>query len=143
MKYLSHALLVYVMIGATAVTAGGLAPAVMEPAIVIEETASSSGGIVIPLLLLALVVAVASGSSGGGGGAALSDARLKTDIVRVGSTVHGLPLYQFGYRGGSGRFEGVMAQDVARVMPDAIIAMPAGYMAVDYAKLGLKMRRID
>jgi Chaperone of endosialidase len=43
-----------------------------------------------------------------------SDVRLKTDIEQVGTTVYGLPLYQFGYKTGAERFEGVMAQDVLR-----------------------------
>jgi hypothetical protein len=42
-----------------------------------------------------------------------SDMRLKTDICKVGTTVYGLPLYHFRYKGQETVYEGVMAQDVA------------------------------
>src|SRR6476660_3052141 len=53
-----------------------------------------------------------------GGEAITSDLRLKEDIVRIGRTRHGLPLYRFRYKGGSDSFAGVMAQDVLGVMPE-------------------------
>lgn len=73
---------------------------------------------------------------------AVSDARLKTDIEVAGTTAHALPLYRFRYKGGAERFEGVMAQDVLRVMPDAVVTGDDGFYRVDYAKLGIQMKRI-
>nr|WP_257786738.1 tail fiber domain-containing protein [Sulfitobacter alexandrii] len=87
------------------------------------------------------MIVLSSGNNGGGGGA-VSDARLKTDIKPVGMTSMGLPLYQYRYVGGQQTFEGVMAQDVAKVMPEAIIPIGFGYMAVDYDMLGLEMRAV-
>jgi hypothetical protein len=49
-----------------------------------------------------------------------SDSRLKTDIRQVGTTAHDLPLYTFRYIGDDGHYEGVMAQDVLKVMPEAV-----------------------
>ncbi len=72
-------------------------------------------------------------------GGDLSDVRLKTDIERVGTTVYGLPLYRFRYESGRERFEGVMAQDVLQVMPDAVMVGEDGYYRVKYAQLGIKM----
>lgn len=72
-----------------------------------------------------------------------SDIRLKEDIVPAGVAGNGLPLYSFRYRGQQGRYEGVMAQDVLQVWPDAVTSGPDGYYRVDYAKLGLKLRRIQ
>lgn len=120
--------------------AGGVTEPVMEPEVVAAATSSSAGGVVVPLLLL-LVVAAAL-SAGGGEPPPLSDARLKTDVVRVGTTHLGLPLYHFRYIGDEAVYEGVMAQDVAVMHPNAVRTLPLGYLAVDYAKLGLKMRRI-
>lgn len=71
----------------------------------------------------------------------ISDVRLKTDIEQVGTTVYGLPLYHFRYKTGTDRFEGVMAQDVLEVMPDAVAVGADGYYRVKYAQLGIKMTR--
>ena len=69
----------------------------------------------------------------------LSDARLKTDIEQVGTTVYGLPLYHFRYKTGTERFEGVMAQDILEVMPDAVVVGEDGYYRVKYGQLGIRM----
>ena len=71
-----------------------------------------------------------------------SDIRLKTDVVKVGTTIHALPLYQFSYVTGEGRYEGVMAQDVLEIMPEAVTTGEDGYYRVNYSKLGIKMRRV-
>ena len=69
--------------------------------------------------------------------------RLKTDIHEVGTTAHNLPLYTFRYIGKDGQYEGVMAQDVLKVMPRAVIVGEDGYYRVDYNMLGIEMRRLD
>jgi hypothetical protein len=70
-----------------------------------------------------------------------SDRRLKENIELVGRDERTmLPLYEFEYKGGSGRrFLGVMAQDVAESHPDMVFTMPDGFMAVNYAGLGIEM----
>lgn len=74
---------------------------------------------------------------------AISDRRLKTDIATVGTTVLGLPLYRFRYRGESDVYLGVMAQDVLEVMPDAVVVGPDGFYRVDYGRLGLAFKRLQ
>jgi hypothetical protein len=66
-----------------------------------------------------------------------SDRRLKRDIVRVGTTpVLGLPLYAFSYVWDRGkRVIGVMADEVARVRPWAVVDHPSGFKAVDYGQI--------
>jgi hypothetical protein len=66
-------------------------------------------------------------------GAAFSDRRLKTDIEKIGDTDSGFPLYLFRYRGESpmSRHLGLMAQDVEKKRPEAVIHTPYGMM-VDY-----------
>ncbi len=145
MKKLLSASALSLVLAATTTQAGSLVDPVIEAPVIVEEAASSSAGAAVPLLLLALVaIALASNSGGGGVGmtAEVSDARLKTDITQVGITHMGLPLYQFRYIGGDAVFEGVMAQDVAKVMPQAVVPFKFGYMAVDYAQLGLEMRQV-
>lgn len=86
------------------------------------------------------------------GGAALyksgmfaSDRRLKQNIELVGRDERTmLPLYEFEYINGSGRrFLGVMAQDVLETHPDMVFTMPDGFMAVNYAGLGIEMVEVD
>lgn len=74
---------------------------------------------------------------------AVSDSRLKADIVQVGITNSGLPWYQFRYTNGATVYEGVMAQDVLTHTPAAVHFMSNGYMAVDYAMLGLSMQAVN
>jgi len=74
-----------------------------------------------------------------------SDRRLKQNIELVGRDERTmLPLYEFEYINGSGRrFLGVMAQDVLETHPDMVFTMPDGYMAVNYAGLGIEMVEVD
>ena len=74
------------------------------------------------------------GLAGTLGGAALrwSDRRLKRDIVQIGALTSGLPVYEFRYIGEEDRHIGVMAQDVIKVLPEAVHTDPAGFMMVDY-----------
>lgn len=72
-----------------------------------------------------------------------SDIRLKTDIRQVGTTAHNLPLYTFRYIGKDERYEGVMAQDVLKIMPKAVSVGEDGYYRVSYQMLGIEMRRLD
>jgi hypothetical protein len=111
-----------------------------EPPVVAEKP--RSGGILIPLLLLAVVVAVATGGDDDDEIVSPSDRRLKQDIRRVGTNRLGLGVYQWRYDGLDGVWQGVMADEVAVLHPGAIKALPHGYKAVDYGKLGLAMQRV-
>jgi Chaperone of endosialidase len=135
----------------TALTLGVLNPAqaggpvIVEDTTVVEEKPASSAGILIPLLLLAAVVAIAGGDDDDPPAVttiATSDIRLKEDIRRVGTNHLGLGVYQYRYKGMAGVYEGVMAQEVEVMHPRAIKPLPYGYKAVDYASLGLTLRRI-
>jgi len=76
---------------------------------------------------------------------AFSDLRLKQNIELVGRDERTqLPLYEFEYIGGTGkRFLGVMAQGVIQTHPDMVFTMPDGFMAVNYAGLGIEMLEVD
>lgn len=76
------------------------------------------------------------GAAGSIGGAiAMSDNRLKTAIRRIGTLANGIPTYAFRYIGDKAQRFGVMAQEVFKVKPEAVIFTPSGYMAVDYGKV--------
>jgi uncharacterized caspase-like protein len=66
-----------------------------------------------------------------------SDIRLKQDITALGRTPDGLPLYRYRYIGDDTFYVGVMAQEVAAVVPAAVSQMDDGYLQVDYGRLGL------
>lgn len=70
-----------------------------------------------------------------------SDRRLKENIVTVGTHEGtGLPLYEFNYKSAPGvRFRGVMADDVEKHDPDAVMYDADGYAAVDYGRLGIDL----
>lgn len=64
-----------------------------------------------------------------------SDARLKEDITRIGTTDGGLPIYTYRYKGEQAMQMGVMAQEAIEFCPDAVVTHPSGYLMVDYAKV--------
>ncbi len=66
----------------------------------------------------------------------MSDVRLKTNIVRIGTRHDGLGVYQWDYVWGGPRATGVMAHEVRAKYPDAVRRV-GGYDAVDYGKLGV------
>jgi hypothetical protein len=85
-------------------------------------------------------VNVVHAGGGGGGGKHRSDIRLKHDIVLLGRLDNGLGLYRFAYKGSNKQYVGVMAQEVAAVMPEAVERDRTGYLLVDYDRLGLRMQ---
>ena len=62
-----------------------------------------------------------------------SDKRLKEDIEKVGETTEGIGVYEYNYKGDDERQIGVMAQEVEKKHPEAVITTPSGYKAVDYS----------
>ena len=73
----------------------------------------------------------------------ISDIRLKRDIAQVGRLVNGLTLYRYRYLWSDIAYVGVMAQEVAAVMPAAVLRGADGYLRVDYARLGTRLMTFD
>jgi hypothetical protein len=85
----------------------------------------------------------AAGTAAGGWLSAGSDRRLKQDIARVGTYDNGLPQYEFAYRADpTVRYRGVMADEVEKFMPEAVVTGPDGYQRVNYALLGIEMEKV-
>ncbi|WP_245286998.1 DUF3300 domain-containing protein [Bradyrhizobium sp. Tv2a-2] len=80
------------------------------------------------------------GFRGGGGGGRRSDLALKHDVVLLGYLANGLGYYRFSYIGSDTAYVGVIAQEVERLMPEAVTRGRDGYLRVYYEKLGLKLR---
>lgn len=74
-------------------------------------------------------------------GAYFSDRRLKENVVYVGRE-NGHKIYESDYLDGSGRYRGVMAQDILISNPSAVKIMPNGYYAVNYSALGVNRERV-
>jgi hypothetical protein len=70
-----------------------------------------------------------------------SDTRLKEDIEQVGTLFDGTPVYGFRYKGAPAYHIGLMAQDVEKTTPDAVIEIN-GYKAVDYRAATEASRKI-
>jgi Chaperone of endosialidase len=68
------------------------------------------------------------------GSAFISDRRLKKNIKRIGTHLLGIGMYSFDYLYGESS-TGVMADEVEKVRPSAIIKHPSGYSMVDYGAL--------
>ncbi len=73
----------------------------------------------------------------------LSDIRLKRDIVEVDRLDNGVGLYRYRYQWSDQTYVGVMAQEVAQVVPDAVMQGGDGYLRVDYGRLGLRLMTWD
>lgn len=69
----------------------------------------------------------------GGWGGLLSDIRAKTDISRVGTLDNGLPVYLYRYKHGGPMHIGLMAQDVEKVNPSAVVEI-GGIKHVHYSE---------
>ena len=80
---------------------------------------------------------------GGCGCGTPSDIRLKRDIAQVGELDSGIGLYRYRYLWSDTIYVGVMAQEVAAAMPEAVQRGADGYMRVDYARLGLRLQTWD
>lgn len=77
------------------------------------------------------------------GAAMFSDRRLKQDIERVGTYDNGLPMYEFAYRDApERRYRGVMADDVLKLRPEAVLVAADGYQRVNYALLGITLEAV-
>ena len=77
----------------------------------------------------------------------VSDRTLKENIEYLGETESGFKLYAFDYIKDvslpTGRFVGVMAQDLLQSHPEAVVTKENNTYAVNYAVLGLRMAAYD
>lgn len=73
------------------------------------------------------------GSAAAMAGIMFSDKRLKKNVRDTGETTEeGIPIKTFEYKH---RFKGVMADDVEKVRPDAVVEHPSGFKMVNYNRI--------
>jgi hypothetical protein len=72
-----------------------------------------------------------------------SDERLKKDIALLEQLPSGLNLYAYRYVWADTVYVGVMAQEVASVMPEAVMETPDGHLMVNYRQLGLELLTLE
>jgi hypothetical protein len=83
------------------------------------------------------------GGGGFRGGGRRSDVALKHDIVLLGHLPNGIGFYRFSYNGSNQAYVGVMAQEVQKVIPQAVVRGEDGYLRVFYDKLGIKFQTYE
>ena len=69
-----------------------------------------------------------------------SDVRLKRQISLLKTLGNGINFYRYQYRWSGTEYVGVMAQEVATVVPEAVSTDANGYYRVDYRRLGIQLR---
>jgi hypothetical protein len=90
------------------------------------------------------IIGAGLGGWASGGFAGISDVRLKDNIEKVGVDPRtGLNLYHFNYKDDPDtRWQGVMAQEVEKDYPDAVMTHRNGYKMVNYGALGIRMVKV-
>ncbi len=83
------------------------------------------------------------GRGGGGGGGRRSDVALKHSVDLLGHIQNGLGFYRFAYYGSDRLYVGVMAQEVQKLRPDAVVRGSDGYLRVLYENLGLRFQTYE
>ncbi len=76
------------------------------------------------------------------GGAMASDKTLKENIIKVGKSALGFNIYEFNYLWSPKRFRGVIAQEVQKIKPQAVLSNIFGHLLVDYSKLDVNMEQV-
>ena len=64
----------------------------------------------------------------------MSDERLKEDIKRIATAPNGLGIYSFRFKGDNKTQIGLMAQEVQKLHPEAVMQTNDGYLAVNYKR---------
>jgi hypothetical protein len=76
-------------------------------------------------------------------GKQLSDRRLKRNIVHLTTLTNGLKVYSWNYLWSDTVYVGVMAQEVALIVPEALLTDVNGYLGVDYSLIGMDFLTAD
>ena len=72
-----------------------------------------------------------------GAGAMRSDIQLKENIHYINTSPEGHSIYEWNYKGEpkSKRYKGVMAQELLKTAPHAVVTMDSGYLGVKYDEI--------
>ena len=79
-----------------------------------------------------------AGAHGGG-----SDIRIKENIIKISQSPSGLNIYEWNYKSApNSRYRGVMAQEVMKVVPEAVYAEEDGFLSVYYDMIDVNMELV-
>ena len=67
---------------------------------------------------------------------------IKKDIKYLHTSNDGHKVYSFKYKGGDTKYSGVMAQDVLKINPNAVV-LKNGILAVYYDMIDVNMQQLD
>ncbi len=73
---------------------------------------------------------------------AASDRRLKENIKKIGESISGLGIYKFNYIGKVKQYIGAMADEVIKVVPEAVVTMSNGYQGVRYDLIDVTFKEV-
>src|SRR5436305_12659362 len=76
-------------------------------------------------------------------GLVYSDVRQKRDVQQLDVLANGIKLYRYRYRWSATEYVGVLAHEVAALMPEAVSTDAHGFLLVDYRRLGLQLRTYE
>lgn len=81
---------------------------------------------------------------GQGAGAMRSDIQLKENIAFIDKSPEGHSIYEWNYKGEpkSNRYQGVMAQELLKTAPHAVVEMDNGYLGVKYDEIDVDFTAI-
>ena len=73
----------------------------------------------------------------------VSDRRLKENIKKIGESISGLGIYKFNYIGQAKQYIGAMADEVIKVVPEAVGTMSNGYLGVNYNLIDVTFKEVN
>mgnify|MGYP003136205990 CR=1 FL=1 len=93
-------------------------------------------------LMDGLKIAGAVGAAYGGFTGGNSDRRLKENIKKIGESISGLGIYKFNYIGKAKQYIGAMADEVIKVVPQAVLRGNDGYYLVNYSLIDVTFKEV-
>ena len=71
-----------------------------------------------------------------------SDNLLKENIKKLGESPSGLGIYKFNYIGNAKKYIGAMADDVKKIVPEAVVTMANGFLGVNYNLIDVQFKEV-
>ncbi len=81
-------------------------------------------------------------SVGTAAGAWDSDSRLKKNIKKIGQSIDGYNIYKFEYLDDDKEWIGVLAEEVLKKKPSAVVRMDHGFFGVDYKQIDVEFKEV-
>ena len=72
----------------------------------------------------------------------MQNKNLKENIKKIGESISGLGIYKFNYIGQAKQYIGAMADEVLKVVPEAVVTMENGFMGVRYDLIDVNFKEV-